>query len=99
MSGFRTPAYNASIGNTTIYSRHLWGDAADVYVDADGDGRMDDLNGDGRHTVADARLLATWVEGLEARKSWRPGGLASYRANAVHGPFVHVDARGTRARW
>jgi hypothetical protein len=48
MSGYRTPAYNAAIGNKTVYSRHLWGDAADIYVDADGDGGMDDLNGDGR---------------------------------------------------
>lgn len=99
MSGYRTPAYNAAIGNQTVYSRHLWGDAADVYVDADGDGAMDDLNGDGRATVADARLLARWIEGLGSRPGWRPGGLAAYRANAAHGPFVHVDARGARARW
>jgi hypothetical protein len=99
MSGYRTPAYNAAIGNQTVYSRHLWGDAADVYVDEDGDGAMDDLNGDGRSTVADARLLARWIEALASGVEWRPGGLAAYRANAAHGPFVHVDARGTRARW
>ncbi len=99
MSGYRTPAYNAAIGNRTIYSRHLWGDAADIYVDADGDGGMDDLNGDGLATVADARLLSRWIEALGSREAWRPGGLAAYRANAAHGPFVHVDARGTRARW
>lgn len=99
MSGYRTPAYNAAIGNKTVYSRHLWGDAADIYVDADGDGGMDDLNGDGRSTVADARLLARWIEALGSRPEWRPGGLAAYRANPAHGPFVHVDARGTRARW
>ena len=39
LSGFRTPAYNAAIGNETSYSRHLYGDAADVFVDADGDGQ------------------------------------------------------------
>jgi len=25
--------------------------------------------------------------------------LGSYKANAVHGPFVHVDGRGRAARW
>ncbi len=99
MSGYRTPAYNQAIGNRTVYSRHLWGDAADVYVDADRNGDMDDLNGDGRSTVADARLLARWIEGLTARGEWRPGGLGIYSRNAAHGPFVHVDARGARARW
>lgn len=101
MSGFRTPAYNAAIGNTTVYSRHLWGDAADIYVDLDGDRQMDDLNGDGRSDVGDARVLYEMVDALErkGRESIRNGGLALYRRNAAHGPFVHVDARGNRARW
>jgi hypothetical protein len=101
MSGFRTPAYNRAIGNTTDFSRHLWGDAADVYVDVDGDGHMDDLNRDGRSNIDDARWLAGIVEGLMAAegRGLRPGGLAVYRPNAVHGPFVHVDTRGHRARW
>jgi hypothetical protein len=99
MSGFRTPAYNRAIGNTTVYSRHLWGDAADVYLDADGDGDMDDLNRDGRVDVADAHVLADLVEDVVGEPGIRPGGLSTYRRNAVHGPFVHVDARGTRARW
>ena len=51
LSGFRTPHYNASIGNRTKYSRHTYGDAADIYIDRDGDQRMDDLNGDGRSTL------------------------------------------------
>jgi len=100
MSGFRTPAYNRAIGNTTDFSRHLWGDAADVYVDNDGDGEMDDLNRDGRRDLQDARWLADVVERLVASNRSLPvGGLAVYRRNAVHGPFVHVDARGQRARW
>lgn len=101
MSGFRTPFYNRAIGNTTDYSRHLWGDAADVFIDEDGDGRMDDLNGDGVRNVADAQVLARVVEGLAAqgRPDYTVGGLASYRPNGAHGGFVHVDARGHRARW
>jgi hypothetical protein len=27
------------------------------------------------------------------------GGMSIYRRNPVHGPFVHVDTRGYRARW
>lgn len=101
MSGFRTPHYNLAIGNTTSFSRHLWGDAADIFVDIDGDGDMDDLNGDGRSNRDDAALLASWVDSLMGRRlpRIRPGGLSTYSRNAAHGPFVHVDARGTRARW
>jgi hypothetical protein len=101
MSGFRTPAYNRAIGNTTAFSRHLWGDAADVYVDADGNGDMDDLNGDGRSDIRDARWLSTVLESLMEDPPWtvEPGGLAAYRRNPVHGPFVHIDTRGRRARW
>lgn len=101
MSGFRTPWYNRAIGNTTIYSRHLWGDAADIFVDRDGDGDMDDLNGDGRRDLDDARVLARLVEQVEARaaRGVRAGGIGLYRRNAAHGPFVHVDARGHAARW
>lgn len=101
MSGFRTPAYNAAIGNKTVYSRHLWGDAADIYVDVDGDRQMDDLNGDGRSDVEDARVLYRLAEGLELAEapSVSDGGLGLYRRNAAHGPFVHVDARGHSARW
>lgn len=102
MSGFRTPWYNRSIGNTTDYSRHLWGDAADVFIDRDRDGNMDDLNGDGRSTHADAEFLSSIVESIGAKSpddGFTPGGLSVYRRNAAHGPFVHIDARGHRARW
>jgi hypothetical protein len=101
LSGYRTPYYNRSIGNETRYSRHLYGDAADIYVDENGDGIMDDLDGDGRVSLDDAKLLAGVVERL-SRSSWyRPfqGGLGLYRANRAHGPFLHVDVRGHPARW
>lgn len=101
MSGFRTPWYNRSIGNRTTYSRHLWGDAADIFVDADRNGEMDDLDGDGRVNYRDAQVLYRIVEGLDRTRPQgiRDGGLGLYRRNAVRGPFVHVDARGTIARW
>ncbi len=101
MSAFRTPHYNRAIGNTTDGSRHLWGDAADVFIDESGDGWMDDLTGDGRGGEADARVLVDIIERVEARGEphVRPGGLSLYRANSVRGPFLHVDARGVAARW
>lgn len=101
MSGYRTPFYNHAIGNVK-YSRHVWGGAADVYVDVSPrDGIMDDLNGDGRSDLEDARWLARLVDQRfrEPDASHLAGGLAAYRANAAHGPFVHMDVRGTRARW
>jgi Peptidase M15 len=101
MSGYRTPYYNRSIGNETRYSRHLYGDAADIYVDEDGNGVMDDLDGDGRADLEDARVLAGVIERLSQSSWYRPfeGGLGLYRGNRAHGPFLHVDVRGQRARW
>ena len=31
--------------------------------------------------------------------NWPSGGIGVYGANAAHGPFVHIDARGYQARW
>lgn len=101
MSGFRTPYYNASIGNKTTSSRHLYGGAADVFVDADGNDWMDDLNDDGVIDKKDAAVLADLAESLAKSdpSSWALGGLAAYPENSVHGPFVHLDARGYQVRW
>ena len=101
LSGFRTPQYNArgrTAGRATD-SRHQYGDAADVYVDANGDGRMDDITKDGRVDLRDAIRLARLVEQVEAKYPELVGGLGVYRATGSHGPFVHIDARGERARW
>lgn len=101
MSAYRTPSYNRAIGNSTTFTRHQYGDAADIFVDEDGDGRMDDLNRDGRHDRKDALVLHALAEATEgtAESGGRLGGLSAYAANHAHGPFVHVDTRGYRARW
>jgi hypothetical protein len=100
MSGYRTPYYNRAIGNTTEYSRHLYGDAADVFVDVNGDQWMDDLTGDGRATVADARYLARLVRSTPTPGDKRfNGGLGVYEPASHRGPFIHVDLRGEHARW
>ena len=101
LSGFRTPQYNARGRNSgrATDSRHQYGDAADVYVDVNGDGRMDDLTGDRKVDVRDAVRFARIVERVEIKYPELAGGLGVYRATGSHGPFVHIDARGERARW
>jgi len=100
MSGYRTPFYNKAIGNVE-YSRHLWGGAADIFVDVNPrDGRMDDLNRDGVIDRQDAVWLANFIDGMSNRGEFATlGGIGIYGSNAAHGPFVHVDVRGYRARW
>ncbi|MCH2457767.1 MAG: D-Ala-D-Ala carboxypeptidase family metallohydrolase [Henriciella sp.] len=100
MSAFRSPFYNTAIGSARL-SRHMYGDATDVYIDvAPRDGLMDDLNRDGAINKADADFLYDYAQDLFADTKDVPrGGLGSYRANAVHGPFVHIDGRGRPARW
>jgi len=101
MSGYRTPWYNRAIGNVP-YSRHVWGDACDFYIDENpADGVMDDMDGDGRTTQNDARWLADFIDDMSHRGLLgnRIGGLGVYGSTAAHGPFVHVDVRGSRARW
>ena len=101
MSGYRTPDYNRSIGNRTRFSRHVLGDAADVFIDADADDTMDDLTGDGQSTHRDALALYRVVEEMDNSAGYAPlvGGASAYRPNSSHGPFVHLDTRGYPARW
>jgi hypothetical protein len=101
MSGYRTPYYNRAIGNVT-YSRHMWGEAADIFVDhRPKDNLMDDLNRDGTVDWKDAKVLCRIIEGLCGTESYEPfiGGLGAYEKTPSHGPFIHVDVRGCRARW
>jgi hypothetical protein len=93
MSGYRTPVYNHAIGNV-LYSRHTWGSAADIFIDENHDGRMDDLNADGRSDERDAQVLYDLFESAQSG-----GGMGKYAPTEAHGPFVHVDLRDRRARW
>jgi hypothetical protein len=100
MSGYRTPYYNKVLRDA-VYSMHQFGGAADIFVDKDDRFRMDDLNRDLRVDTGDAKYLAAQIEQLLARPSFRrfEGGMGVYPATSAHPPFVHVDVRGTRARW
>ncbi len=104
MSGYRTPHYNRAIGNGT-FSRHIFGDAADIFVDeSPRDGRMDDLDGNGHSDVGDAELLSRIVAEVAGSRDahgdadWR-GGIGIYRPASHRGAFVHFDLRGYLARW
>jgi len=102
MSGFRTPEYNATGGNTAgraNLSRHMYGDASDIYIDNDGNGSMDDLNHDGRVDARDAEVIQQAVERVEKEHPDLTGGVGVYSACCGHGPFTHIDVRGFRARW
>ncbi len=102
MSGFRTPQYNVKgvgSGGRASDSRHQYGDAADVFVDNDGNGRMDDLNRDGRIDHRDAQVILDAAERIERAYPTLVGGGGLYRATRAHGPFAHIDVRGARARW
>jgi uncharacterized protein YcbK (DUF882 family) len=89
-SGFRTPAHNAGVKAAARDSRHQQGDAADVAIDANADGRL---------TAADGQLVARAVELVERAHPDLAGGLGLYTSRRYRTPYVHIDARGARARW
>jgi len=102
MSGFRTPQYNSGVGDTggrASLSRHMYGDAADIFIDNDGNGAMDDLNKDGRVNIADAAVIREAAARVERAHPSLIGGTGVYSATSAHGPFTHIDTRGYSARW
>jgi len=100
MSAYRTPYYNHAIGDVK-YSMHQWGSAADVYVDPEKKNRMEDLNRDKRVDIEDAKFLYDDIEEMLSLQEFKKfqGGMGYYPATSAHPPFVHVDVRGTPARW
>ena len=103
ISAFRNPSYNYHGGITegrAQLSRHMYGDAMDIYDNAAGTGCMSDVNGDGRVDVNDARILARAAQRVEQRYPDLVGGIGVYApVPGEHCGFVHIDTRGYRARW
>jgi hypothetical protein len=101
LSGFRTPQANARgpRSGQSSESRHLYGDGADIIVDSDGDGAMDDLTRDRRVDERDVLALIAIIETVEDKYPGLVGGIGRYRSAGGSGMFVHVDVRGTRVRW
>lgn len=88
-SGFRSPVHNQRVPRAARDSRHQYGDAADLAIDADGDGRV---------TWRDGMLVSLQVEQVERDFPQYVGGLGLYgNQNGV--PYVHIDVRGKRVRW
>lgn len=100
-SGFRTPAHNFAVRGegSARDSRHQFGDAADVFIDQQGNGKMSDLNGDGKVNFADVKMILDAVERVEARYPELVGGTGLYAYSGRSGPFAHIDVRGTKALW
>jgi Peptidase M15 len=90
-SGFRSPAHNDEVSGTAQDSRHMYGDAADIAIDANNDGKL---------TEIDARLVAAAAEVVERKYPDLVGGVGLYITTEGAGwPYVHIDTRGKRARW
>jgi len=89
-SGFRTPGHNRRVTGAAKDSRHQYGDAADVVVDANGNGRFD---------RTDYRLVVAAVEQVERVHPDLAGGLGIYTSRRYSKPYVHIDTRGRRSRW
>jgi uncharacterized protein YcbK (DUF882 family) len=89
-SGFRSPSHNSQVERAARDSRHQYGDAADLAIDADGDGRI---------TMTDELLVMLAVERVESAHPDLVGGLGLYTSRRYRTPYVHIDARGKRSRW
>jgi uncharacterized protein YcbK (DUF882 family) len=89
-SGYRTPAHNRLVRRAASDSRHQYGDAADVVIDANGNGRID---------REDHKLVAAAVETVEKLHPDLAGGMGIYTSPLYPTPYVHIDARGQKVRW
>lgn len=89
-SGFRAPDHNRTIRRAAKDSQHQYGDAADVAIDA---------NGDGKYSAVDSRMVGLAVEIVELKHPDLVGGLGIYTSGHTRTTYVHIDARGKRARW
>lgn len=118
LAGYRSPAYNqwkkaqGGVGGkyTKGLSSHMYGAAADFYVDRGGDGVMDDMNGDGKIDQTDAFWIRDEVvDAIDCQalgdNSGLAGGCGTYGIHDVpdrepQTPNLHVDSRGFEAaRW
>ena len=89
-SGFRTPYHNARVPGSARDSRHQLGEAADIAIDVDRDGRF---------TMKDLRQVLRAIESVEAEHPELRGGLGRYTSRRFSSPYVHTDVRGDAVRW
>jgi uncharacterized protein YcbK (DUF882 family) len=89
-SAFRAPAHNATVQRAAKDSRHQYGDAADVQIDTNNDGRID---------IMDEIIVMLAVEHVEDAHPDLVGGLGIYTSRRYRTPYLHIDTRGKRSRW
>lgn len=89
-SGFRSPDHNREVHRAASDSRHQYGDAADIQIDANGDGKID---------MTDEIRVMLAVERVEDAHPDLVGGLGIYTSRRYRTPYLHVDTRGKRSRW
>ncbi len=89
-SGFRTPFHNAQVPGSARDSRHQSGEALDVAIDADRDGRF---------TRKDLVMVVRAIEEVEAAHPELVGGIGMYLSRKFSSPYVHMDVRGDHVRW
>jgi len=79
-SRYPIPKYNDCFGNEK-YNRHIYGDAADVYVDDDNNSVIDELNKDGAASMADAEVIYQIIDatGKNPKHKILIGGLGKYK--------------------
>lgn len=86
----------------STFSRLLYGDSVVFIVDANEDGQMDDLTGDGKVDDRDFALIESIVEELESDTGIY-GGLGFYYhfkdPDHEDTPCIQIDTRGWRSRW
>ncbi len=112
--GYRSPAYNlgarAEDDDKTLkssWSLHMYGMAADIIVDEDDDGIIDDLDRDGKigrdDGYDDAKVIRKYVRQLDKKylsmKSPLLGANFVYRHHDFwerepQTPYIHIDVRG-----
>jgi uncharacterized protein YcbK (DUF882 family) len=88
-SGYRTPLHNRRVPRAASDSRHQYGDAADLAIDVDQNGKV---------SYFDVLAVARAVELVERDHPELVGGLGIY-GNHGTSPYVHIDVRGQRKRW
>lgn len=106
LSAFLSPnelmQFKARGVDLALFSRYQYGDAAAIIWDADGDGRMDDLNRDGATNLADAQLLADRLADVQRRLGIFGGIGAEEKPKLPYmpdTPYVDIDTRGVSSRW
>ena len=89
-SAFRTPFHNARVPGSARDSRHQSGEAIDVAIDADRDGRF---------TRKDLKLVIKALEEVERTHPELAGGIGTYTSRRFSSPYLHMDVRGDHVRW